>query len=179
MRRIYESDAVSRDDDDPFSPGRERDRSTRPQAMRWIDSTAWSRRLIPDWVRHRALSVSVSTPRTEVPVGDPVHFTVTLRNALPVPLTVRTAAPLLWQWDVDGYPEASHLENTWNGDDSEWRFDRGERKRFSRRWQGMFRVAADEWRPAEPGEYAIGAGLTVDGAAEKGLYDRTTVRLVD
>lgn len=179
MRRIYESDAVSRDDDDPFSPGRERDRSTRPQAMRWIDSTAWSRRLIPAWVRHRALSVSISTPRTEVPVGDPVHFTVTLRNALPVPLTVRTASPLLWQWDVDGHPEASHLEDAWNGDDSEWRFDRGERKRFSRRWQGMFRVAADEWRPAEAGEYAIGAGLTVDGAEEKGLYDRTTVRLVD
>lgn len=178
MRRIYESDALGRDDDDPFAPGRERDRSTRPQVMRWIDSTAWSRRLVPEWVRHRAISVSISTARAEVPVGDPVSFDVTLRNTLPVPLTIRTASPLLWQWDVDGHPEASHVEAIEPDGVSEWRFDRGERKRFTRRWQGMFRVAADEWRPAEAGEYDVGAGLTVEDAAEKGLYDRTTVELV-
>lgn len=178
MRRIYESDALSRDDDEPFSPNEE-DASGRPQAIPWIDSTRLSRLLVPKQLRYRAIGIDVSTPRTEFPVGEPVPFTVTMKNAMPFPVTIPTLSPLLWTWDVDGVPEASHVALRDPPDErGSFRFDRGERKRFRKRWTGMFRVSDSEWEPVDPGEYTIGAGLNVDDSAVEGLYDETTIRLV-
>jgi hypothetical protein len=177
MRRIYESSALDRDDSDPFSPTE--DDADRPQAIRWIDSTSWSRRLIPHWLRRRAISIDVSTPREEYSTDGSIPFTVTMKNALPIPITVSTRSPLPWRWDVDGIDEASHVSLR---DPPEQRggftFDRGERKRFTRRWQCMFQTTESEWEPAGPGEYTIGAGLNVEAPEDHDLYDRTTVRIV-
>lgn len=178
MRRIYESQALSRDDDDPFSPS-ERAASTRPQAARSINSTALSRILVPLGLRNRAISVTLSTPRSEYPVGSSVPFTVTMKNSMPFPISIPTRSPLLWTWSVDGLIEASRaLVHDPPDEAGQFRFDRGERKQFRKRWNGMFRVSDSEWRTASPGEYRIGASLNVDDAARKGLYGETTVCIV-
>ncbi|MFB6074544.1 MAG: hypothetical protein ABEJ89_05990 [Haloarculaceae archaeon] len=176
MRRIYESDAVSRDDDSPFTP-RERDDSPRPRAMRSVPSGALSRLLLPHSLRYRAISVSVSTPRDTYDVDEPVPFAVTMRNRLPVAVTVPTRSPLLWTWSVDGLREASQVPHDPPDERAGFAFDRGERKTFRRRWRQVFRVTDDEWKAAGPGEYTIGAGINVADAAAKGVYDETTVRV--
>jgi hypothetical protein len=177
MRRIYESSALVRDDDDPHAPS-EGDRETSPQAMRSIDGTAWSRRLVPNWLRYRAVSVDVSTPRREFHPDETVPFRVTMENALPIPVTVAVESPVLWTWHVDGLREASHVPADPPDERRGFRFGRSERKVFTRRWRGSFRVAEDEWEPAEPGEYTVGAALNVPDAAGKGLAAETTVRLL-
>lgn len=176
MRRIYESTALHRDDDDPFAPGGDA-RDVRPSAMRSVPSGLLSRLLVPHWLRYRAIAVDVSTPRPSYPVGASVPFTVTLCNRLPIPVTVPVESPAPWTWSVDGLTEASRV----GGHPTEragFRFDRGERKRFDRRWSGLFRVAPDEWQPAEPGEYALRASLAVPSAGARGLAAETTVELV-
>ena len=178
MRRSYESEAIRRANDDQFAPN-ERDTDDRPQAMRWINSTALSRQLVPHWLRHRAVSVAVATPREEYPTGTAVPFRVTLRNAMPFPITLRTNSPLPWTWAVDGVREASHVSLCDPPEESgAFRFDRGERKQFTKRWPQMFRTSESEWEPVGPGEYTISAGLNVENPTEKGLYGETTVRIV-
>jgi hypothetical protein len=177
MRRIYESGAIRRDDDEPFAP-REREQSATPQAVRSINSTAWSRRLVPNGVRYRAISIDVETPQSTYPVGAAVPFRVTMKNAMPFPITIATESPILWTWAVDGLTDASHVPLHDPPDErGGFRFDRGERKRFGKRWEQRFRVDDDEWEAAEPGTYTISAALNVDDPAAKGLYDETTVTI--
>ncbi|AFZ72043.1 hypothetical protein [Natronobacterium gregoryi] len=178
MRRIYESDALTRDDD-PFSPS-EHDSTTKPQAARSINGSAWSKRLIPHWLRRRAISVDVSTPTTEFRADDSIPFTVTMRNTLPVPITIQTNSPVLWSWSVDDITEASHVptrdppERT-----GELHFDRGDRRQFKKTWSGLFRVSDREWEPAEPGEYTISVAINVGDPERSGLADETTVRILE
>lgn len=177
MRRIYESGALHRDDEDGFSPN-ERHRNTRLQAMRSVNATALSNRLVPSRLRCRAISIDVSTPRAEFSAGEPIPFRVTMSNAMPFPITFRTRSPVRWTWDVDGASEATRVPLRDPPDEpGELRFGRGERKRFEKRWNQLFRVSGSEWERAEPGSYTIGAGLNVERATEKGLYDETTVRI--
>lgn len=178
MRRIYESSAVDRDDDDPFRPNN-REEKEEHQAMRTVPSTYLSRLLVPHRLRHWAIAVTVSTPRDEFTVGEDVPFAVTMKNKLPIPITLPVRSPIPWDWDVNGLVQASHVEVR-NPPDEErgYRFGRGERKQHFRQWQGMFRVSESEWEPATAGEYTIGAGINIDDAAKKGLYDETTVTLV-
>jgi hypothetical protein len=178
MRRIYESDAVHRDDDDPGSPA-ERGRDTKPESIKWIDSSAWSRRLMPNRLRQWAISVSIETPDSEYRVGEHVPFQVTMKNALPIPVTLATRSPLLWTWEVDGAREAVQFDDREPpAEERGFAFDRGERKRFRKRWDGMFQIAESEWERATPGEYTISAGINVDDAVGKGLYSETTVELL-
>lgn len=176
MRRIYDSEALRRDEG-PHTP-RERDRSERPQSIPWVNASAWSRRLVPERLRYRAISVEIETPRPAYSAGSRVPFAVTMRNALPVPIMVPTPTPVLWDWHVDGVTEASHVPLYDPPEERRlFRFDRGERKRFTRRWDGTFRVSDSEWERAEPGEYTLGAGLRVEDPDDKGVYDETTVRI--
>lgn len=178
MRRIYESDALRRDDE-PFTPNERRDRRFKPQAMRWVNSTLLSQYLVPHWIRRRAISISVTTPQTEYPVGASVPFRVTMRNSMPFPILIPTDSPLLWTWNVDGIQEASHVPLREEPEEPGGiRFDRGMRKQFTKQWSGMFQVTNREWEPATPGEYTIGAGLNVRNPGRKGLYDETTIRIV-
>lgn len=165
------------DDVDPFTPG-EDDERTRPQSARSVDSTLLSRWLVPQSLARRAISVSIETPQAEYALGTAVPFRVTMTNPLPIPLTLLTRSPILWQWTVDGVVEASHIEQYDPPDEpGKLHFDRGERKRFTGEWSGKFRVTEREWEPAAPGEYAIGATINVDG--ERSPADECTVRLVE
>ncbi len=176
MRRLYESRALDRDDDDPFKPN-ERDERTQPRASRTLPASALSKRLVPERLRYRAVSLSVSVPKSVYAEGERVPITITMRNAAPFPVTLETQSPIRWTWHVDGYNEASHV---WEAPDSgarEFRFDRGERKRFRRTWEQLFRVTEAEWREATPGEYVIGASINVEDPVDRGVSDRTTVRI--
>lgn len=175
MRRIYDSGALHRDDEEPQAPT---ERGARPQAARSIDGGAWSDMLVPTRLRYRAVWVDIEVPQTEFSAGAEVPFIVTIKNALPVPITLPTDSPRPWTWHVDGIPEASHVDSV-PGEEGSLRFDRGERKRFRRRWDQMFRVSDDEWEPAPAGEYTISAGLSVADAVERGLYSETIVRISD
>ncbi|WP_049922960.1 hypothetical protein [Halopiger djelfimassiliensis] len=177
MRRIYESDALRRDDE-PFTP-HERESSVRPQLLRSVNSTGLSRLLVPSGLGQQAISIEITTPRTEYPAGVTIPFTVTMRNPMPVPITIPTNSPLLWTWSVDGATEATRVSLRDPPDEpGEFVFDRGERKRFGKRWDQRFRVSETEWVPAEPGTYTIAAELNVDAPAEAGLRGETTVRIV-
>jgi hypothetical protein len=180
MRRIYESDALRRDDDDPHVPT-ERDEGT-IQALRSVPAAALSDRLVPRGLRRRVVSVDVETPRREYAVGEPVPFVVTFRNRAPFPVSIVTASPLPWTWSVDGDVEAAAEAVSLRDPPDEpgrFGFDRGERKRFRRRWDGLFRVTGSEWVPADPGEHVIGAAANVADADASGLRAETTVRLVE
>lgn len=177
MRRIYESRALHRDDEEAHAPA-ERDRDTRPQAMRSVPSGLLSRLFAPKWLRTRAIAVDVSTPDREFRVGSSVPFTVKLANRLPMPITLPVESPVPWVWSVDDLQEASHVPNHKVPDEPQgFHFDRGERKEFSKRWSGSFQIAPREWEPAEAGEHTIGVALNVADPEAAGLTAETTVRL--
>ncbi|GAB3680303.1 hypothetical protein GCM10028857_02840 [Salinarchaeum chitinilyticum] len=178
MRRIYESSALHRDDDDSFVPN-ERDVDVQPQAMRSIDGDLLSRHLIPYWLRYRAIAVDVSTERDEYAQGEPIRFAITMRNRFPIPITVPTVSQIPWIWSIDGQRDASAVPTSHAPEEKHgFRFDRGERKRFTRTWQQTFRVAPRNWERAEPGEHTIRAGLNV-GDATDGVADETTVSITE
>lgn len=177
MRRIYESDALSRDDDDAFSP-KESERDTEPQSFRSINASAWSDRLLPHRLRCWAVSVRLNTPKQEFQQGDTVPFRVTMNNSLPVPVTIRTNSPILWTWSIDGHTEASHVSLSDPPDESaKFQFDRGETLRFEKEWSQMFRVSEREWEPADPGEYTLRAEINVDSERDLHLADETTITI--
>lgn len=176
MRRIYDSRALDRADDDPYRPN-ERDVREKPRAARNVPVQALSDALVPTWLRYRAVSVSVSTPEPSYPPLTAVPITVTMKNTSPFPVTIRTRSPVVWTWHVDGYPEASHVQTAEPSRSGEFQFDRGERKRFTRRWDQLFRISDSEWVECAPGEYTVGAAINVPDAEENGLADETTVRI--
>ncbi|WP_372480111.1 hypothetical protein ACAH01_02280 [Halomicrobium sp. HM KBTZ05] len=166
------------DDVDPFTPDDDDD-EYRPQSARSVNSSLLSRWLVPRAIRRRAISLSIETPQTEYELGSAIPFRVTMKNALPIPITLTTRSPVLWAWTVDGLTEASHVDQYDPPDeDGKLHFDRGERKQFAGEWSGRFRVTEREWEPADPGEYALGAHVNVDGHESGPLADECVVRLV-
>lgn len=178
MRRIYESNALHRDDEEAHAPS-EKERKTKLQALRSVPSSTLSDLLIPRRLRHLPVSVAVETPADEYEVGEPVPFTVTLRNRLPAPISIPTVSPVLWEWTVDGNVEAAEVPVRDPPDEEgELSFDRGERKEFRKRWDQLFRVSKREWEPADAGTHTIGVAVNATDAESRGLTDETTVRIV-
>ena len=177
MRRIYESSAVHRDDDDPFSPG-EKQQAAQPQSFRSLPSRTLSELFVPQRLRDRAISVSIVSPDDEYDELTRVPFSVVMRNSMPFPITIMTESPLTWTWDVDGIEEASHVPlRDSNEDRGALRFSRGETKVLNRTWNQTFRLTDDEWERAGPGEYTIGARINVDNADKRQLEDHTTIKI--
>lgn len=177
MRRLYESSAVDRDPEDQFKPG-ERDRSVEPQAMRSVPGNFLSRLLVPDDLRHRAISVNVRTEKSTYAEGTPIPFVIEMKNAYPIPVEVPTVSPVLWTWEVDGALEASRVQLRDPPEETRgFRFDRGERKQFQKTWDQRFRVADSEWEPAGPGTYTLGAKINVDDPVSSGLYGEKTITI--
>ncbi len=178
MKRIYESSAIHRDDDDPFSPGKNRD-DDRPSSFRTLPSSWLSNRLLPQAIRRRAVTVHIETPASTYDQGVRIPFTITMKNSMPFPVSIVTDSRLVWTWDVDGRQEAADvsLHDPEDEETSGITFARGERKVIKRHWDQMFQVDEREWERAPPGEHEIGAGLNVAGAEESGLYDRGPIRI--
>jgi len=177
MRRIYESDALERDDEESFTPG-ELDEQTKPQTFRSINGAAWSDHLLPHTLRLWAVSLDVSVPRREFQEGETIPFRVTMDNTLPVPVSVRTSSPLLWTWSIDGHQEAAHVSvSDPPAEPDKLRLDRGETIRFTKEWSQMFRVTEREWEPAEPGEHTLRAEINLDTDRVE-IADETTIEIV-
>lgn len=178
MRRLYESRAVKRDDDDQFTPSDHRDRDADPQALRHVPGTRLSRLLVPNRLRYRAISVNIETRRDEYDEGTAISFVVTMHNGFPIPIEVPTLSPVLWTWAVDGATNASRVDLRNPPQETRgFRFDRGERKQFKKTWDQRFRVSESRWERARPGEYVLSAALNIDSPQENGLYDESTVRI--
>lgn len=173
MRRIYESEALRRSDEEPHAP-RERPDDDGP---RTIDYTKASHALLPTALRHRAVSVAVETDRDSYAPDEPVGFRVRMHNRLPFPVVLRVPTQVRWQWAVDGHPEASRIAARPPAEPALFAFDRGERKRFQRRWHQRFRETDSEWSRAGRGEYTLSAWIAVEDPADKGLRAETTFRV--
>lgn len=159
MRRIYDSEALRRDDGDPFVPNGRRD-----GGGGHVDWHNLSHALLPAALRPWAVTVAVETDRETYAPDDPVRFRVTFRNRLPVPVTLVARTPRRWSWSLDGLPNASAVPESVPDERTRFRFDRGETKRFHRRWDQRIQVADREWRPADRGEHTLAVGVdAVDG----------------
>lgn len=183
MRRIYESEALRRTDEDPFSP-RERDDDSRglfgigsDDSRSMFDYEALSHAFMPTALRNRAIDVAVETNRDVYGPEDPVRVRIQFANSYPVPVTLQARSPVLWEWSVDGVPEADHSLSEPEPDTTRFVFDRARSKTFDRTWHQRFRTSRTEWERAAPGEYEIAARVNVDNAAERGLEASTTVRI--
>jgi len=179
MRRIYDSNALHRDDDESHAP-RERKREAEPQAMRSVPSGFLSKILVPHWLRYRAIAIDVAAPDRSFAPGQRIPFTVTMRNELPIPITLPIESPVPWTWSVDGHREASHVPRSTIPDERRgYHFDRGERKEFTRHWSGSFKIASREWERADAGEHTIGVAINVAKPDAVGLEAETTIRIDD
>ncbi|WP_254528405.1 hypothetical protein [Natrinema gelatinilyticum] len=176
MKRIDESSPSDRTDDDPFVPGRRVDAEHGGRAIDWA---AFSHAFTPTRLRHRAISVSVSTDDRRYDLGEPVELTVTFRNRLPFPIRIRTDSPNRWTWAVDGLREASQVPRTVPDRPAVFSFDRRERKRFRRRWPQRIQVADDRWTPVDTGTYMLEARISRSDATDRGLVDRTEIEIMD
>ncbi|MFB6195876.1 MAG: hypothetical protein ABEI80_06870 [Haloplanus sp.] len=163
-RRVERTDALVRDAD-PTTP--------RPTATRSFDAARASHALLPRALRRRALVIDCATDRDRYGVDDPVRFRVTVRNRLPVPIRLRTEAPVPWTWAVDGVDRASAVE-TLPSEAGHVRFARRERKTFEGVWYQRFRVAGDEWVAADAGDHTLSARLLID---DPRLVATTTLRI--
>jgi hypothetical protein len=182
MRRIYESDALHRDDD-PGSPSDVAPDSAGPEpvANRHRSLVPWGRlgdAVLPTRLRDRAIGVSVDTDRDVYASGEPVCVRVRLRNRLPVPVTLHTPTRRRWDWAVDGDARAARDEfEPAPRDAAQLAFSRSETKTFTRTWRRRFRVASDRWTPADPGRYEISAFVAVADPETRGLLASTEIEL--
>lgn len=160
--------------------------NTKTTAATASDQTADSRyttasilgALVPVSLARRAIAVSVTTDRDVYERGDPVEFTVTFKNRLPLSVAVPTPRQRRWGWSVDGELEASDERRYMRTQPSTFRFRGGERKRTTVRWNGRFERTdgRHEFVVPEPGEYEI----RVFVATREDRYrpsDATTIRI--
>jgi len=172
MRRVYESEALRRDDDDPFSPVEDGEGAGRGH----VDWANVSHALVPQFLRPRAIAVDVQTDKDSYERGEPIHFGVTFANRAPLPITLVTNTPKRWEWSIDGNPEGSELPTNHPDDRAAFQFGRSERKRFRREWSGRVRVDDREWREADRGEHTLRVEVDAVTGAEK-LCAETTFRI--
>lgn len=173
MRDVHDTDAVQRDEDDPFVPRDDRRRGRRSRSA--FDWGNVSHALMPTALRDRAISVSVQTNKRRYSREEPVIFRVTLANRIPFPVALKTASPVLWHWAVDGVERASRLPDEPPDEPGLLRFSRSERKTFERRWPQRIRDRQGRWKSVDSGDYELTAWVNVDEATGRGLADATTI----
>lgn len=162
MRRIYESEALRRDNENPHVPNESDGDDYR--SVNWRNA---SHALVPKLLRPRALSVSVETTKERYEVGEPVRFRVTYRNKFPMPISLQTTSPVPWTWEINGIEHASHVEEPVPEKSGLFHFERSQRKQFTRRWTQRFRESNSEWSVAEPGEYTLTIRTNASSGADR------------
>lgn len=183
MRRIYESDALHRDDDEPHSPsdltaGREASMVTANQNRSIINWAKASHALMPRRLRDRAIEVTVETDRAVYGPEQPVGIRIRFRNRIPFPIAIPTPTRRRWDWAVDGKARAASEEyEPAPTDRSLLSFHRSETKVFKRIWHRRFRTAPDHWESASAGAHEISAFVAVENPAARGLQASTQIQL--
>lgn len=120
--------------------------------------------LLPTFLAKRGLSVSVSTDRDTIAVGEPIEITIEIVNRLPISIAVPIEGKQLWGWTVDGLEAAREEARYSSASRSELKLEGRERRRHVRRWDGTFRRDGDpaRWVDAAPGSYEITAYVPVE-----------------
>jgi hypothetical protein len=121
-------------------------------------------KFVPQSLARRALAVTVETDKDRYRLGEPVRLTVTIRNKLPVPMSVATPGRRLWGWTVDGELEASD-ESRYEGDSAGTLvFRASEEKVLRHEWSGRFKRVGDRttWETPDRGTHEIGAFVAVE-----------------
>lgn len=118
-------------------------------------------KVVPRWLAHRAVTIEVSTERRVYDLGDPVPFTVAIRNRLPVPVSIPTPQPRLWGWAVDGTLEATD-EAVYTSDTSgQLTLDSREVRHIDQVWNGRLEHTGSgpngrsEWVLPDPGTHEL------------------------
>ena len=124
--------------------------------------------VVPNWLVHRAVTIEVTPERREYALDTPVRFTVTIRNRLPVPVTLPTPKLRLWGWAVDGEVEATD-ETIYTSDTAGWHaFDARETLRIEQTWNGRFERTGSgpddrtEWVLPDPGIHELSVFLATE-----------------
>ncbi len=173
MRRIYESDALHRDDTDAFSPREEEMARTGTRSINW---GAASHALMPNAVRRRAIEVTVETDKDVYRRDEEVLIRVMFRNKLPLPVSLPVPTQLRWTWSVGGVEAASAVGERVPQEPALFRFERGQRRVFHRQWSQRIREDDQTWTPAEPGDHEIVAWIATDPVRDD-LRAQTTIRI--
>lgn len=124
--------------------------------------------VVPDRLARWAVTLTLTVPDGPYDVGDPVPFTVTIHNRLPVPVSVATPRLRLWAWAVDGQVEATDEATFASDTEGELTLDGRETKRLVREWNGRFeRTGAgpngrSEWVLADPGVHELSAFVATE-----------------
>lgn len=121
-------------------------------------------KFVPQSFARRALAVTVETDKDRYRLGESVQLTVTIRNKLPVPISVATTGRRLWGWTVDGELEASD-EPRYEGDSAgKLTFRASEEKVLRHEWSGRFKRVGDRttWETPDRGTYEVGAFVAVE-----------------
>ena len=124
--------------------------------------------LVPVRLARAGVTLSVSLPRREFALDEPVPFTVEIRNRLPVPVTVPTPQPRLWGWAVDDQVEATDEPTFASDRPGGLELGGREAKRISRTWDGRFERSdggpdgRSEWVLPERGRHELSAFVATD-----------------
>lgn len=133
-------------------------------------------RAIPRRFALWALTVDLRAPARVTP-GEPARFQVSIRNRLPVGVSVELPTSRVWGWAVDGVPEADERGFEPPDEPRTVAFGRRERRVFEGRWDGTVRqsgIEGDVWVPV-PGTHTLSAFLAVPDPDRWGVAARTTV----
>lgn len=183
MRRIYESDALHRDEDDPHSPSELKREEPKPtvtanQNPSFVNWARASHALLPVGLRNRAIAVTVETDQAVYAPEEPVGIRVRLRNRVPFPISLRTPTRRSWDWSVGGFARGAHKEfEPAPSEPSLLEFYRSETKTFTRTWHQRFRTGRDRWERADPGTYEVAGFVAVENPERRGLRAATEIEL--
>lgn len=139
-------------------------------------SPTWASRAIPRRLALRALAVDLRAPARVTP-GEPVRFQVSIRNRLPVAVSVELPTSRVWGWAVDGVPEADERGFEPPDEPRTMTFGRRERRVFEGHWDGTVRrsgAEGDVWVPV-PGTHTLSAFLAVPDPHRWSVAARATV----
>ncbi|QCJ46006.1 hypothetical protein [Haloprofundus sp. MHR1] len=131
---------------------------------------------VPQPLARRGLTIRLAVERTRYERGEPVDLTITIRNRLPVPVTVTTPQRRLWGWTVDGLLEGSDESRYLSDSPGSFAFRAKETKVIERTWSGRLKRVADRttWELPDPGVHELGAFVaTGDGR----LHDSVEIEL--
>ena len=142
--------------DDPLSGDRRR-------------TPTWTSRAVPRRLALRALAVDLRAPARVVP-GEPAPFRVSIRNRLPIPVSVTLPTAQFWGWAVDGVPEGDARGFEPPHESRTVTFARRERRVFEGHWDGTIRHTNDDgtgdvWEPLS-GTHTLSAYLAVSDPAK-------------
>lgn len=149
--------------DDPLSTDRKR-------------SPTWFSKLLPRPLALRALAVELRAPPAIV-VGESASFQFSIRNRLPVAVSITLPTSQLWGWCVDGIPGADTRGFEPPTESRVVGFGPRERRIFEGHWDGTIRrrkSEGDVWEPLS-GDHTLSAFLALDAPERVGLVAESTV----